>query len=145
MKRSGWAVAVVLALATLASAQIPASGGGAARSLPELHQREIEKHLGPGVVGPAVETQPIGTIADYFSRSDERLTFQSVQGKDAGAAAVGRFIWLQRPDGSRGWKYDAGATRFCSDAPRRRAPSRSSAARTVTRGSYPGSLRPSPC
>ena len=108
MKRSGWVVAVVLALATLAAAQAPAPRGGAVRPLPEADQREIEKYLGTGVVGAAVEGQPLGAIADYFSSSAEQLTFQSVQGKDAGSAGVGRFTWLKRQDDSRGWQFDAG-------------------------------------
>ena len=107
VKRSGWAVVVVLALTTLAcrAGPPPPPGGGAVRSLPEADQREIEKRSGNGSGGaPPSEAQPLSTIADYYGASDKPL--HNCTAGTRAQRAFGPFTWLQLPDDLR----EAGST-----------------------------------
>lgn len=103
------AVLAVLLLTAIAWAQAQPAGGGPAIPLPDGDRRELEKYLGTGVIGAPVAAQPLGTVTDYFSRSEKVVfTFQSLQGKDAGKPVAGHFAWLQRQEDARAWQFDAG-------------------------------------
>ncbi len=86
-------------------------GAGTARAqgvvlpLPPEDAQRINSMLGPGVVGNAVPSVPIGDGASYFPLQNKALTFQVTSGKNAGNTQVLGVGRRTRPDGQPAWRF----------------------------------------
>jgi hypothetical protein len=74
---AGAALALVIVFASEALAQ------GPVLPLPASDQQELAAHLGAGVVGAALPSQPLADARAYFPLQEKLMTFQVTSGKNA--------------------------------------------------------------
>src|SRR5262249_40217078 len=61
-------------------------------------------HLGPGVVGAAVPSEPITSATAYFPLRDALMIFQVTSGKNAGTTQGLGLRKARRPSGAEAWR-----------------------------------------
>ncbi len=99
---SNLAGAVLLAIvssATEARAQAPVL------PLPATDQQQIAAHLGAGVVGAALPSEPILAASRYFPLQERILTFQVTSGSNTGATQNLSLKRARRPGGAVAWRF----------------------------------------
>jgi hypothetical protein len=93
---------LALALAPSARAQ------GPVLPLPPEDQQEITRLLGPGIVGQALPSQPIGKASSYFPLEERASVFQVTSGSNKGKQQTLRTMKGKRPGGSEAWRFELG-------------------------------------
>ena len=94
------AVLLALGFARVAGAQ------GPVLPLPPADQQEITRVLGPGVVGQALPSQPIGEASTYFPLEERASVFQVTSGSNTGKQQTLRTMKGKRPDGNPAWRFE---------------------------------------
>ena len=96
-------VAAVLLVSSHARAQ------GTILPLPAADQQEINRLLGPGVVGNALPSETIEHASLYFPLHDKALTYQVATGSKAGNVEQLGVSRIKRP-GSMAWRFQLSPT-----------------------------------
>lgn len=73
--------------------------------LPAEDAAEIDKTLGPGVVGKALPSVPIGDPADYFPLRERTLSYHVAVGENSGRTLNLPIAKGQRPNGNPAWRF----------------------------------------
>jgi len=95
---------MVLALGFEARAQ------GTVLPLPPEDEQEITRLLGPGVVGQALPSQPIGDSTSYFPLQERTSVFQVKSGPNQGDQQTLRTLKGRRPNGNPAWRFELSPT-----------------------------------
>src|SRR5277367_1509134 len=95
---------VVLAASRLAHAQ------GVVLPLPSADQQRITAHLGPGVVGAALPSQPIQEVTTYFPLQAKTMTYQVTSGPNNGNMQTLGVAQAKRPSGQSAWRFQLSPT-----------------------------------
>jgi len=98
------AVVLALSIARVSEAQ------GPVLPLPPEDQQEITRLLGPGVVGQALPSQPIGEASSYFPLEERASVFRVTSGSNAGKQQTLRTMKGKRPDGNPAWRFELSPT-----------------------------------
>jgi hypothetical protein len=77
---------------------------GVVLPLPPEDQQKITAQLGPGVVGNALPSQPIGDVSTYFPLTSRSLTYQITSGPKAGNSESSEVARVRRPGGRLAWR-----------------------------------------
>ena len=72
--------------------------------LPPEDQKELTTHLGAGVVGKALPSEPIGDPGDYFPLQERSHSYLVTAGKNAGKTQKLEVAKRNRPGGDPAWK-----------------------------------------
>jgi len=104
MRRSALVSLLALALAPSARAQ------GPVLPLPAADQQEITRLLGPGVVGQALPSQPMGKTSSYFPLEERSSVFQVTSGSSTGKQQTLRTTKGRRPNGNPAWRFELSPT-----------------------------------
>jgi hypothetical protein len=83
----------------------PAGAQGPVLPLPPEDQQEITRLLGPGVVGQALPSQPIGDASSYFPLEERASVYQVTSGPNAGDQQTLRTTRGHRPNGNPAWRF----------------------------------------
>jgi hypothetical protein len=94
-------VTLGLLLFTLGSAH----SQGVVLQLPAQDQQNIIAQLGPGVVGNALPSSPIGDPSVYFPLQEKSQQFQVVAGPHAGTVQTLGLWKARRPGGRMAWRF----------------------------------------
>jgi hypothetical protein len=94
-------VTLGLLLFTLRSAH----SQGVVLQLPAQDQQNITAQLGPGVVGNALPSSPIGDPSVYFPLQEKSQQFQVVAGPHAGTVQTLGLWKARRPGGRMAWRF----------------------------------------
>jgi hypothetical protein len=94
-------VTLGLLLFTLGSAH----SQGVVLQLPAQDQQNITAQLGPGVVGNALPSSPIGDPSVYFPLQEKSQQFQVVAGPHAGTVQTLGLWKARRPGGRMAWRF----------------------------------------
>src|SRR5262245_1392972 len=97
-------LALALVLAPSAGAQ------GPVLPLPPEDQQELTRLLGPGVVGQALPSQPIGKSSSYFPLEERASVFQVTSGSNTGKQQTLRTTKGRRPNGNPAWRFELSPT-----------------------------------
>ena len=100
---------VIVALLALALAP-PARAQGPVLPLPAEDQQEITRLLGPGVVGKALPSAPIGKTSTYFPLEERASVFQVTSGPNTGKQQTLHTMKGKRPDGNPAWRFELSPT-----------------------------------
>ena len=73
--------------------------------LSDEDQQRITAQLGPGVVGKALPSKPIGDASVYFPLQNRVLTYQVTAGSHPGRVESLELAQVQRPSGTSGWRF----------------------------------------
>src|SRR5271155_5974579 len=95
-------IAAILAVLLLTAAS--ARADGVVLPLPPEDQQKITAQLGPGVVGNALPSQPIGDVSTYFPLTSRSLTYQITSGPKAGNSESSEVARVRRPGGRLAWR-----------------------------------------
>src|SRR5262245_3245908 len=104
MRKFATVAFAVLALAPSARAQ------GPVLPLPAQDQQEITRLLGPGVVGKALPSAPIGKTSTYFPLEERASVFQVASGPNTGKQQTLHTTKGKRPDGNPAWRFELSPT-----------------------------------
>ena len=96
-------VTVTLGMLMLASGVAHAQG--VVLPLPPEDQQNISAQLGPGVVGMALPSNPIGDPSTYFPLQEKSQQFQVVAGPNAGNIQTLGLWKTRRPGGKKAWRF----------------------------------------
>jgi hypothetical protein len=94
----------ILTLA-LVPATRPACAQGVILPLPPQDQQMITAQLGPGVVGSALPSSPIGDASTYFPLQERAPTYQVTAGRNAGNTQTLGLIKAHRANGNVAWRF----------------------------------------
>jgi hypothetical protein len=72
--------------------------------LPPQDQQEVTAHLGAGVVGAALPSEPITDAASYFPLQERAMTYELTAGKSAGTTHTLQVAKGKRPNGLPAWR-----------------------------------------
>jgi len=97
-------VPLVFALAPSAWAQ------GPVLPLPAADQQEITRLLGPGVVGQALPSVPIGKTSTYFPLEERASVYQVTSGPNTGKQQTLHTTRGKRPSGNPAWRFELSPT-----------------------------------
>jgi hypothetical protein len=73
--------------------------------LPPEDQKRITAQLGPGVVGNALPSIPIGNVSTYFPLTNRSLTYRIASGPNAGKSESSEIARVRRPGGKLAWRF----------------------------------------
>ena len=104
MRRFALVSSLALALAPSAWAQ------GPVLPLPAADQQEIARLLGPGVVGQALPSPPIGKTSSYFPLEERSSVYQVTSGSNTGTQQTLRTMKGKRPNGNPAWRFELSPT-----------------------------------
>ncbi len=96
-------VTVTLGVLLLASGSARAQG--VVLPLPSTDQQKITAQLGPGVVGNALPSKPIGDASVYFPLQNSALTYQVTAGPNTGNTQSLGLAKTRRPSGKSAWRF----------------------------------------
>jgi hypothetical protein len=102
-----WLVAATAAMLSLGQV---AWADGPVLPLPAKDQQEITSLLGPGIVGKALPSQPIGEASSYFPLEERSSIFQVTAGKHAGENQTLHTTKGRRPGGNDAWRFELSPT-----------------------------------
>ena len=91
-------------------------GAGLARAqgvvlpLPSSDQQRINAHLGSGVVGAALPSQPIQDVTAYFPLKTKTMTYQVTSGPNSGNLQTLGVAEARRPSGQSAWRFQLSPT-----------------------------------
>ena len=94
-----------LTLVVLAFAPPSVHAQGVILPLPPEDQQMITAQLGPGVVGNALPSSPIGDASTYFPLQERAPTYQVTAGRNAGNTQTLGLIKAHRPNGNVAWRF----------------------------------------
>ena len=103
-----WPTTATLALLVLGAASARAQG--VVMPLPAADQQRINALLGPGVVGKALPSEPIGDSSVYFPLQNRELHYQVTSGKNSGKTQSLGLGQARRPGGKEGWRFQVSPT-----------------------------------
>jgi len=83
------------------------AAAGEVIELPAADRAQIEKYLGKGVVGRAVEAEPIERPVDFHGKG-RNLVVRSVHGDHKGKTRKFTIAHMKRKDGRHTWTFNAG-------------------------------------
>jgi hypothetical protein len=89
----------------LALAAPSARAQGVVLPLPPQDQQMITAQLGPGVVGNALPSLPIGDASTYFPLQERAPTYQVTTGRNAGNTQTLGLMKAHRPNGNVAWRF----------------------------------------
>ena len=78
---------------------------GVVMPLPPEDQQEINKLLGPGVVGQALPSYPMRDVSGYFPLQERALSYQVTAGPYAGKTQTLAVSKRKRPNGNPAWRF----------------------------------------
>lgn len=87
-----------------------ARADGMVLPLPAKDQQEITTHLGPGVVGAAVPSKPVGDPVTYFPLQPNAPTYKVTSGPNTGKTQTLHVAQGQRPGGNPAWRFELSPT-----------------------------------
>jgi len=83
---------------------------GVVLPLPPEDQAEITSLLGPGVVGNALPSKPVGDPSAYFPLQPRALSYQVKSGSNSGQTQTLQIARGSRPDGDPAWRFQLSPT-----------------------------------
>ena len=83
---------------------------GTVLRLPSADEQRITAHLGSGVVGAALPSQPIQNVTTYFPLQDKTMTYQVTSGPDSGKMQTLGIAQVKRPSGQPAWRFQLSPT-----------------------------------
>src|SRR5260370_1647404 len=95
-------VTVIVGLLLLVSGSARAQG--VVLPLPAQDQQNITAQLGPGVVGNALPSSPIGDPSVFFPLQEKSQQYQVVAGPNAGTVQTLGLLKTRRPGGRMAWR-----------------------------------------
>src|SRR5260370_42351633 len=96
-------VTVIVGLLLLVSGSARAQG--VVIPLPTQDQQNITAQLGPGVVGTALPSSPIGDPSVFFPLQEKSQQYQVVAGPNAGTVQTLGLWKTRRPGGRMAWRF----------------------------------------
>ena len=90
---------IILILQTSAMAQ------GVVLQMPPDDQQTINNLLGPGVVGAAMPSSPLGDTSAYFPLQERSPIYQVTSGNNAGNTQTLTVAKTRRPSGIQAWRF----------------------------------------
>jgi hypothetical protein len=97
------ATAVVLAFLAPVGA---ASAQGPVLPLPPADQQKLAEHLGAGVVGAALPSEPISNASAYFPLTEKTFVFHVTSGANTGNMQNLVLKKARRPSGAMAWRFN---------------------------------------
>jgi hypothetical protein len=88
----------------------PAWAKGPVLPLPPEDQQELNRLLGPGVVGEALPSDPIGKASSYFPLQERSSVFHVTSGSNTGKQQTLRTTKGRRPSGNPAWRFELSPT-----------------------------------
>jgi hypothetical protein len=87
-----------------------AQAQGVVLPLPAADQQKITAHLGPGVVGAALPSQPIQKVSTYFPLQAKAMTYEVKSGPNNGNMQTLGLAQAKRPSGQSAWRFQLSPT-----------------------------------
>ncbi len=105
-------VTVLLCSSVLAALTAAGSAGaqGIVLPLPPADQAAIAKHLGAGVVGNALPSNPVGDPSTYFPLEPRSFSYQVTSGPNSGNTQTLQVARGKRPGGNPAWRFQLSPT-----------------------------------
>jgi hypothetical protein len=98
-------LAVLLTMTVLASA-LPAAAQDPVLPLSPDERATVDAMLGPGVVGEALPSAPIGDPTTLFPLKDRSMQFRVTSGKNEGRMFILKVGQHARPTGAKAWRFE---------------------------------------
>jgi hypothetical protein len=80
--------------------------------LPASDQQQLSGHLGAGVVGAALPSQPILDVSSYFPLRERTLSFRVTSGANAGNLQTLSLKQARRPGSGVAWRFNFAPSLF---------------------------------
>ena len=87
-----------------------AGAQGVVLPLPSSDQQKITAHLGSGVVGTALPSQPIQDVTIYFPLHAKAMAYQVTSGPNSGNIQTLGLAQAKRPSGQSAWRFQLSPT-----------------------------------